>query len=147
MGLFTTAISPLGNHIRNIFELSSNKQMVRITARWIIATGTVVKRLKSIWDNAIAYLPANPVGASCYFVEIDTPISSVFKSACGPNPASIWRAIFVNLCPKVLQLSGGEFDRGCLSGQNCFSSIHIFRVNVVSDPLELRTPAGRVFIL
>jgi hypothetical protein len=84
--IFSTPTSTLGNHVGGIFSSRSNKQMIRIHARWVI---TVMKNAYRWIEAAMFNNPRCPMGGHVDIAALFNFTVSFFKFTCHPDPAGV----------------------------------------------------------
>jgi len=97
-GQFPTPDATLSDFVGDIVGVSSEKQMCRIDARWIVAA---MKNVQPVRNRAVCDSPRKAMRQAFYSVGSDSTIPSASHFMTRPEPAAA-RAVLGNLVPEPL---------------------------------------------
>ena len=114
------------NHVSHVVFMGAEKQMRRIDAGWVIATGAVVQNVQTIRDRTVVQFPRQPmcIDDAWGTVAVERPIA-IPSRAASPQPALARR---VNVLPKPEGWGDGTITLGASRGAELSTASIEFRL-------------------
>lgn len=93
---FSARLASLFYFVAHVVGGRAKPQVLRIAAFWVVASGTIVKYLKSFWNWTVREHPSKVVGIFGKVRSISTFIATEL-----PNPTRVWTSRFIHFCPEL----------------------------------------------